>query len=121
VASGRLVEKEGWVRPGVGELRGMLGLGGDEGVEGLDEPGKELLDDLCQALHGASTEDEGDVELDVSGLTMEGLNEEVRYNKRDKWFAASINGVTKGDESIGEELRRCFDSLSGIPLHSRNE
>jgi diphthine-ammonia ligase len=114
VASGRLEEKEGWVKPGVEELRVMLGLGGDEGVEGLDEAGRELLDDLRQSRSGLNTRVGEEEQLDISGLTIsDHLNEEVRFNKRDKWFAASINGVTRGNESIGEELKRCFDSIQG--------
>jgi diphthine-ammonia ligase len=114
VASGRLVEKGGWVRPGVEELRAMLGLGGDEGVAGLDEAGRELSDDLSQSRSGLSTRVGEEEQLDMSGLRLSAdLNEEVRFNKRDKWFAASINGVTRGDESIGEELKRCFDSIQG--------
>lgn len=120
VAGGRLVEKEGWVEPGVEELRAMLGLGGDERVEGLDEAGRELLNDLRRpspSVSGGVTQ-----ELDISGLAIsEDLNEEVRFNKRDKWFAASINGVTRGDESIGEELKRCFDSIQGKTLHQQTD
>jgi diphthine-ammonia ligase len=112
VAGGKLIEKEGWVRPEVGELRAMLGLGGDAGVEGLDEVGKDLLEDLRQSQVGCVKE-----ELDMSGLAVsvldENLEEVVRFNKRDKWFAASIMGVTRGDESIGDELNRCFDSIQG--------
>jgi hypothetical protein len=120
VASGKLVEKEGWVTPGVEELRAMLGLGGDEGVEGLDEAGRELLDDLSQSQREMSTNVGEEEQLDMSGLRIShDLNEEVRFNKRDKWFAASINGVTKGDESIGEELQRCFDSIQGNTLHNQ--
>jgi diphthine-ammonia ligase len=119
VASGKLVEKEGWVRPGVEELRVMLGLGGDDGVEGLDEAGRELLDDLSQSHPGMSTRVGEEEQLDMSELRLsEDLYEEVRFNKRDKWFAAAINGVTRGDESIGEELKRCFDSIQGNNLFS---
>jgi diphthine-ammonia ligase len=114
VASGKLVEKEGWVKPGVEELRAMLGLGGDEGAEGLDEAGRELLDDLSQSRSGLSTRVGEEEQLDISGLTiLEDANVDVRFNKRDKWFVASINGVTRGNESIGEELKRCFDSIQG--------
>jgi hypothetical protein len=117
VANGKLVEKEEWVRPGVEELRTMLGLGGDDGEEGLDELGRELLDDLRQSRLGPSMKVGEEEQLDMSGLTIsEELNEDVRFNKRDKWFAASINGVTRGDESIGEELKRCFDSIQGKTL-----
>jgi hypothetical protein len=118
VAGGNLVEKEGWVRPGVEELRAMLGLGGDEGVEGLDEAGRVLLDDLRRSLPSASGEVTQD--LGMSGLAISAdQNEDVRFNKRDKWFAASINGVTRGNESIGEELKRCFDSIQGRTFHQQ--
>jgi diphthine-ammonia ligase len=112
VAKGKLVEKEGWTRPDVRELRQMLGLGNDEGVEGLDEAGKELLEDLRRSR---TNKEAGEKEaLDLSGLTVsDNLDEGVRFNKRDKWFAASITGLTRGDESIGDELRRCFDSIQG--------
>jgi diphthine-ammonia ligase len=114
VARGKLVEKEGWVKPGVEELRAMLGLGGDEGVEGLDEAGRELLYDLSQSRSGLRKDVGEEEQLDMSGLRLSAdSNEEVRFNKRDKWFGASINGVTRGDESIGEELKRCFDSIQG--------
>ena len=43
-------------------------------------------------------------------------DEGVRFNKREKWFAASITGITRGDESIGEELKRCFDSVQSKTL-----
>jgi len=118
VARGKLVKKQGWVKPGIEELRVMLGLGGDRGVEGLDEAGREILDDLRQSRAGLRTNVEEEEQLDMSGLGLsEGMNEDVRFNKRDKWFAASINGVTRGDESIGEELKRCLDSIQGKTLH----
>lgn len=119
VAGGKLVEKEGWVRPGVIELRDMLGLGGDEGVEGLDEPGRELLGELRQSLKGELDEKDGVVE-EVSTLSVD-LDEKVRFNKMGKWFAASITGVTRGNESIGEELARCFDAIQGTPTLRHHE
>lgn len=94
----------------------MLGLGGDEGVEGLDEAGRELLEDLKRSSPPASSEVHQ--EPDMSGLAIsEDVNEGVRFNKREKWFAASITGVTRGDESIGEELKRCFDSIQSKTRH----
>ena len=119
VAGGKLVEKEGWVRPGVIELRDMLGLGGDKGVEGLDEPGRELLGELRQSLKGNVGETSELVEEVSSALVY--LDEEVRFSKKDKWFAASITGVTRGNESIGEELARCFDAIQGTPTSRQHE
>jgi len=119
VAGGKLVEKEGWVRPGVIESREMLGLGGDEGVEGLDEPGRELLGELRQFLEGKVGETSELVE-EVSSVSVD-QDEEVRFNKKGNWFAASITGVTRGNESIGEELARCFDAIQGTPTSRRHE
>jgi hypothetical protein len=87
----------------------MLGLGGDAGVEGLDEPGRELLGELRRSIQG-SVDGTAGVTEQVSSLLVD-LDEEVRFSKKERWFAASITGVTQGNESIGEELARCFDSI----------
>jgi diphthine-ammonia ligase len=113
VAGGKLIEKEGWIRPGVGELKEMLGLGGDEGVEGLDEPGRELLAELRQSIQ-VRVDEKAEVVQEGSSLSVD-LDEEVRFSQKDKWFAASITGVMRGDESTGEELARCFDSIQCKP------
>jgi len=119
VAGGKLVEKEGWVRPGVIDLRDMLGLGVDEGVEGLDEPGRELLGELRQSLKGKVGETSELVE-EVSSVSVD-QDEEVKFNQTGKWFAASITGVTRENESIGEELARCFDATQGTPTSRQHE
>jgi len=116
VAGGRLIEKAGWTSPGVEELRAMLGLRDNEGMEGLDEAGRDLLEELRQSdtvTRDTALEETKGEDPDMSGLTVQDLGEEVRFNKRDKWFVASITGVTRADESIGQELKRCFDSIQG--------
>ena len=116
VAGGRLIEKAGWTSPGVEELRAMLGLRDNEGMEGLDEAGRDLLEELRQSdtvTRDTALEETKGEDPDMSGLTVQDLGEEVRFNKRDKWFVASITGITRADESIGEELKRCFDLIQG--------
>jgi diphthine-ammonia ligase len=120
VAGGRLVKKEGWARPNVEELREMLGLSEEDGMEGLDEDSRDLLGDLKREV-------EQNLSSRLSGLSVSAStsttsdhpqDDEVRFNKREQWFAASVNGITQGDESIGDELARCFDSIQGrfLPL-----
>jgi len=93
----------------------MLGLGGDEGTEGLDEAGRDLLEELRQSntVTRDTAPDTEEEDPSMSGLTVQDSGEEVRFNKRDKWFVASITGVTRADETIGEELKRCFDLIQG--------
>jgi diphthine-ammonia ligase len=118
VPGGKLVKKENWVRPGQEELRRMLGLDGVEvGSEGLDEAGLELLAELRTTIPETNTI-EG-FNADLAALSIERPSspgaeaEAVRFNKKGKWFGASVYGATRPGESIGDELRRCFDSISG--------
>jgi diphthine-ammonia ligase len=116
VGGGRLVKKEGWIRPGVMELRGMLGLNSDEkGTEGLDESSKELLLELRSESPIHEREERipplADVEEEGSKEGTKTKGEVVQYRKRGRWFAVSISGMTRGDEEIGHELDRCFKSI----------
>jgi hypothetical protein len=120
VPGGRLVKKENWVRPGQDELREMLGLNTEEGgYEGLDESGRELLRDLrAEVRENPKSSGNAGLEVEFSSLTIEAdqEGETVRFNKGGQWFGASISGSTRAGESIGDELRRCFDALKGKPL-----
>lgn len=119
VPGGRLVKKENWVRPGQDELRRMLCLDGVEvGSEGLDEAGLELLADL-RTTTLLETNPSEEVNADLAALSIERSSspgaeaEAVRFNKKGKWFGLSVYGTTRPGESIGDELKRCFDSISG--------
>lgn len=119
VPGGRLEKKESWVRPGQDELREMVGLNTEEGgYEGLDESGRELLQDLRAEVR-ENPESSGNAGLeDELSLTTEAdqEGEKVRFDKKGQWFGASISGSTRAGESIGDELRRCFDAVKGKPL-----
>lgn len=118
VEEAELVEKEGWARPTVQELRQMLGL--DEGYDGLDEKGRERLEeigelDVIERKDGEASDTRpslGALSMgsDIDGDAPEGP--EVRFGLRGRWFTASVTGQTRGEEPVGEELRRSFDAIS---------
>lgn len=112
------MEKEGWVKPTVQELRRLLGL--DEGIDGLDEKGRERLEelgdvDVVERQDGEASEttpnfDALNLGVEIDGDAPKGL--EVRIGLRGRWFTASVTGQTRGEEPVGEELRRSFDAIS---------
>ncbi len=102
-----LEEKPGWVKPSVEGLREMLGL--DAGLDGLDENGREHLEVLGGFQQSELMLDEQKTE---DALETENSSS-IQYARRRRWFAASANGHTLADEGIGDELRRCFDSICG--------
>jgi hypothetical protein len=97
----------------------MLGLNTEEGeCEGLDESGRELLQDLkAEVRENPKSSGNAGLEAGFSSLTIEAdqEGETVRFNKGGQWFGAPISGSTRAGESIGDELRRCFDALKGKP------
>lgn len=126
-----LEPKEGWVKPTVEELRGMLGLDeeGEEqvGVEGLDEEGKERLEELGEREMEDVRKEGGGVELvewSAGGVGVGGG--EVQFVKKKRWFTASVQGVSLSSEDVGQELEKCFKAISSklqsenlsLPLHS---
>ncbi|KIR52087.1 cytoplasmic protein [Cryptococcus gattii Ru294] len=119
-----LEPKEGWMKPTVEELRGMLGLEEEDvGMEGLDEEGKERLDELGEREVEAVPEAGREVG-EWSGGDVGG--EEVQFVKKKRWFTASVQGVTLPSEDVGQELEKCFNAISSklqsenlsLPLHS---
>ena len=109
-----LEEKDAWTRPGVAELRELLGLNETAGREGLDAVGGELLDDLGQVnrVQGDSEEDG----IGRLGLNDTSVDEQVRFSRSGRWFAVSVDGRTGTDQDVGEELRQCFGRISGTSL-----
>jgi hypothetical protein len=119
VTRAELVDKPNWARPTVADLRKMLGLDErSEGTAGLDELGLEAIEELdmwSQSREKLKTE-----QVDLSGLKLADPSENkipapggVRFAKRGRWFAASMSSNTEGTEPIAEELKRCFDAISG--------
>ncbi|OCF44797.1 cytoplasmic protein [Kwoniella heveanensis CBS 569] len=133
-----LEAKEGWRRPTVAELRVMLGL--DEsarGEEALNDDSKELLKELRQVVKydvdlAAINLNEADrpeqPALDAASTMASGgaTEPKVRFERKGRWFSASVQGVTKPAEDVGSELKACFDAIAAtlqaeslsLPLHS---
>ncbi|KAE8538217.1 hypothetical protein D1P53_005556 [Cryptococcus gattii VGV] len=117
-----LEPKIGWVKPTVEELRELLGLEEEDvGMEGLDEEGKERLEELGEREVEAAPEEGREV-----GEWSGGDMEQVQFMKKKRWFTASVQGVTLPSEDVGQELEKCFDAISSklqsenlsLPLHS---
>jgi diphthine-ammonia ligase len=108
VEDAELVEKEGWVRPSIDGLRETLGLKGS--TDGLDEQGREVLEELG-AVQRRPNKKILEQFADLC-IRKDEPEEILRFAKRGRWFVASINGRTKAGETVGEELRHCFDTIS---------
>lgn len=104
ISKAELEEKEGWVRPSVQELRELLELQQEEGEEGLDEQGLEVLNDLSgpRITDGKEAVDEAQAESNP-GL--------VRFGQRGRWFTITAEGKTVDGESVGDELKTCFEAV----------
>ena len=98
--------KEGWTRPTVEALRELLGL---EDSGGMDEASRDLLD----TIEGSTQEVETVVHLDSLALDECSIDTDVQLSRRGRWFAASVNGKSGEGQSIGEEIKRCFDAITG--------
>ncbi|WWD00870.1 hypothetical protein V866_007808 [Kwoniella sp. B9012] len=131
VEDAELEAKEGWVKPTVQELREMLGLDDETpGQEGVDEDGLEILDEIKGNLNLERlniNDEKQDRGIHQSGESSQGNSDGTpRFERRGRWFCVSVDGVTKEDEDVGEELKMCFDSISNtlkshglsLPLHS---
>lgn len=126
VKSAKLVPKPNHVVPDQTQLRSMLKID-DEDAEGMyliDEQSRLILDGLeTEGTGKTSSTDSVDKmsegftktnlsagrNRDKSGRTeAEGL---IQFKKLGNWFAASIESIPEEDESIGEEVTRCFETL----------
>lgn len=98
------------MKPTVEGLRGMLGLEEEDvGMEGLDEEGKERLEELGEREVEAVPEEAREVG-EWSGGDMGGGK--VQFVKKKRWFTASVQGVTLPSEDVGQELEKCFNAIS---------
>lgn len=100
------MEKEGWTRPTVDELRELLGLDQDEvGKEGLDEEGLEVFEEI------------GDINIEPGEDTPQAVTlpsePSLAIGSKGRWFSISALGESRPGETVGDELQRCFDSIRG--------
>jgi len=102
--------KEGWTRPGVTEIRELLGM--EQLSDGLNEHGREVLDDMGESsVKPAASHSEKD--LSLAGITVSELAETrgAWVKQTGRWFSAGVDGRTENDEDIGSELRKCFAEI----------
>lgn len=108
-----LEEKLNWVKPNLNQLRGDLGLRDRSG--GLDEIGKQHL----HKVGPSQPLDEPDyararvppaTDVKISGKWPSWLS----FSNRGRYFAVSVESQVRGDELVGEELRRCFDDVMSM-------
>jgi len=109
-----LEEKEGWIRPGIEELRRLLGM--EELSDGLNAVGREVLEDMSDVPVGDVSAQEAGV-TDISALSLSSATkpQDVWVKQTGRWFSAGVDGQTKGDEDVGSELRRCLDQIKSAP------
>ncbi|WVF69536.1 hypothetical protein IAT40_004314 [Kwoniella sp. CBS 6097] len=134
VEEAELEQKEGWTKPTVAELREMLGLDTDvKGEEALNEESKEILEELREVVKNdvnlaalALDEANGPAQSSSNSASRPVETPQVRFEKKGRWFNASVEGMTKDGEDVGMELKGCFDAIAAtlqaeslsLPLHS---
>ena len=100
-----LQERPDWRRPSQRELRDMLQLGSP--YKALDQESQELVEEMGDCIPRNNSEPS------QASNSSAPQTQGVSFRKVGRWFAASADGITTGDEAIGQELRRCFAQLSG--------
>lgn len=115
ISKAELEPKEGWVKPTMAELRELLELDTYEvGQEGVDEKGLEVLGAISP-----KTIQEDDVaaiaeQLDSTALSsVEAPPRGVRFGRRGRWFAISVEGQSAGTASVKEEVAIALDAVKG--------
>lgn len=106
IEDAELEPKDGWTKPTVTELRELLGLDEEEGLEGLDEVSRELYEQNDDAKVVISEEivEKGQAESSPGG---------ERFGRNGRWFTISAEGDSRNGQSVGEELSACFDAIKG--------
>ncbi|WVO18313.1 hypothetical protein L204_106028 [Cryptococcus depauperatus] len=109
VEQAELEPKEGWTRPTSTALRDMLGLNEEKGLEGLDEDGRERLEELGERK---VEESKDQAVMEGAGVQNQENENNVQFIKKGRWFSVSVRGQSIEREDVGQELKKCFDSIS---------
>lgn len=102
-----LEPKEGYQPPTPAQLREILRIDEDqvEGMSKYDEQSEELL----QNLGGVASQD---VAPRPHAALPSTPARGVSFGRQDNWFSVSIESQTEGDETIEDEVTRCFETLN---------
>jgi hypothetical protein len=103
-----LQPKEGYQSPSPAQLRELLRID-EESIEGMskyDEQSEELLQSLQNGSNREATT--------LSHVTLPSTPARgVSFGRQENWFSVSIESETHGDETIEDEVTRCFELLNG--------
>jgi diphthine-ammonia ligase len=114
IEQAELEEKLDWSKPTVSELRQTLGL--DDEADSFDETSRGIYDGLTDGFSGSSssaTPRGPSDELSALSLRNDSDVQDTRFASTGRWFSASVDGQSLDGETIGDELRRCFEALKG--------
>jgi hypothetical protein len=110
-----LEPKSGWTRPSVKELRNLLGLQDHDG--GLDADAQEDLEEL-EGWRASLTEKipNPSSHFEAPAMSSKCLTPPCLV-QRGRWFSISAGVSSIPGETVGEELQRSFEAISGKPTH----
>jgi hypothetical protein len=108
VKNASLQPKEGYQPPSPAQLREILRIDEEE-IEGMskyDEQSEELLQSFEKGTNQEATTH--------SHVTLPSTSARgVSFGRQENWFSVSIESETQGDETIENEVTRCFELLNG--------
>ena len=101
-----LQPKEGHQSPTPAQLREILRID-EEQIEGMSKF-DEQSEDLLQELPRPSTQSVGSETIQLTPTPARN----VSFGRRGNWFSVSVESETPGEEAIGDEVTRCFETLN---------
>lgn len=108
VKTASLVPKEGYTPPTKAELREILRID-EEQVEGMSKF-DEQSEDLLSVIPESAPQN---AEVAPPPSIAPAPARAVSFGRQGNWFSSSIESETRGDETIEEEVTRCFECLVG--------
>jgi hypothetical protein len=107
VKKASLQSKEGYQSLSPAQLRELLRID-EEQIEGMSKY-NEQSEELLQSSQSGSKQD---VATQSSAMLPSTSAREVSFGRQDNWFSVSIESETQGDETIEDEVTRCFELLN---------
>ena len=101
-----LQPKEGYLTPTPAQLRELLRID-EEQIEGMskyDDQSEELLQEM---QHESSQT----INTPSVGRLPPIRARDVSFGQQDNWFSVSVESETQGNETIEDEVTRCFETL----------
>lgn len=108
VKKASLLPKEGYQPPTPTELREILRIDEEqiEGMSRFDEQSEELL-------HSITDQAVEHVDLAQSSVLAPAAARTLSFGRQENWFSFSVESEMQRDETIEDEVTRCFEHLCG--------